>query len=376
MILELYDEFHGGRYDDKTKSRSTIAVSKAVYKATAAKCIPFGVKIYFILLTPEQISPFSFDLVDRALYLICLTYKTVNVKNYERLIEREHDLSLLVSQRLILYDNAIFKNDRPDYVAVENGMLACDYLYVGKATAAENCLKTAILCVLKSDDLGLRLLCKLITYITWYCLVKNNNTSLDNLKVLLENGLESFECDFRSLRGFPLESLGYLYYVYSRYYMTMWDKMRGGGHDHRNYTTERSYRFKAVEKAKQSVKIFQEDHKEKKSAETLRRLILAKCQQAYALLGCGHDFNTSEEVSMGEITEAENMISSMKSDMSEMPLVQNVNYLIALCDVQYRKGNTSKALKTARKCLEKSRIKSYYVVLCRAKFRVEKLSKL
>ncbi|XP_053395632.1 uncharacterized protein LOC128555875 [Mercenaria mercenaria] len=172
-------------------------------------CILCGVKIYFNLSTPEQISPPSYDLVDHALNLMCYKFENVDVKIYERLIERERDLSLRVTQRLCLNDNAIFENDNPNYVAIESGMLACDFLYVGNARAAENRLKKAIFCFLKSDDFGLRLLCNLITYITWYCLVKNNDTSLDKLKKLLENGKKILNAT-SDLKRFPLESLGFL----------------------------------------------------------------------------------------------------------------------------------------------------------------------
>ncbi|XP_053394152.1 uncharacterized protein LOC128555553 [Mercenaria mercenaria] len=375
MTLELHEsEFY---CRDKTESNSIISAAKVADKAMAVKVIPYGVKIYFICSTPEQISPLSFDLVERTLHLMCLSYDTVNVDSLKDLVRKEHALSLLVSKRRSLNDNAIFESDGPGFVALENGMLACDFLYQGKAKPAENCLKWAILGVIKSDDLGLRLFCKLVTYITWYCLLANTNTSLDDLKRLLEDGIDSFECDFMSSADFPLETLGYLYFDYSRYYMTMCYNLPRRGPKQSNNIAEESFRLKAVEKAKQSVKIFKEDHNGKKSAETLRRLVLAKCQQVYALLGCGHDFNTCEEVSNEQVTEAEDIIKSMEEvNMKEIPLVQNVDYLIALCDLQYRKGHTSKALKTVRKCFENSEINEYHVGFYRAKCREEMLSKL
>jgi hypothetical protein len=369
--LKLYEpEGFGADFAMNGPNSDVISASKDVENQNAKKYIPSGIKIYFSLLTTERVAPLEFNLVERVLTLLCKRFIPIDLNKYEVLLKREQTLSLLVSKRETISDNAIFENESPDFVAVKKGINACDCLYLGKAVTAETLLKQAISCIMKTEeDLALRLLCKLVSYITWHCLVKNTPDSFHDLKVLLEEGIDIFETDFKDLIGFPLESLGYLYYDFSRFYMKLWEN------EYKMNPTNK-YRIKAVEKAKQAVNIFREDHINKqKLPETARRLVLAQSQLIYSLLGCGHSFNTYEDITNEELTEAGDIFKSINLDMDTMPFVQIVNYFIALCDLQFRKGNLSKAFHTARKCLKISENKGYRygAVSERAKFRVMKL---
>lgn len=323
------------------------------------ECIPCGIQIFIMCKTPEQIAPYNFDLVDRTLYLICCTYDAVDERKLKEILKMKKVLSDKVNDRNKLINCSVFENDKPEYVATERGMLACDFLYNEDPKSAEKHLKIATDCIPKSHDLGLRLLCKHVTYVTWFCLEVNSEKSLEEMESLLETAIEVFQ-ELKELLGFPTESLGYLYNDFSRYYMKKYDTARKLPQHLRNKDYEHSLRRCAIEKAMLAKDLFEDMHKKENTSSTRTRMILADCQAAFSILGCGETFNVVEgEINETELKDAECIVDCVKQELIDVPLVQKTDFLIACCDLYFRKGQISKALKQAQICLRDSKRKQY-----------------
>ena len=277
--------------------------------------------------TPEQIKLPDFDLCEHLEMLTaCFSIKE-KPDNVQMLVSFEIKMSNKVfSREDVASDEYTF--DQSDQNCVFRSMLACQYMYEKRFKEAEEHLKTACRMVTSRSRFPVRLLCKVISYATWFFLDMNK---LDEMKLLLDAGLEFME-ETQHFLSFPTESIGYQYYDYSRYYLRL------------NETD------KAAEMAQKAVTYFRDE--ERKDDRSPNRLILAISQLALIKLGCGEEFETCDcEITRSTIDEVGDYLNELESIADEQPSVQLTDYLIAHCDWQFRLGNIPYALKSARKCL-------------------------
>ena len=278
--------------------------------------------------TPEQIKVPDFDLCEQLEMLTaCFSVKD-NQDDVQILVNFENKMSNKVfSREDVSSDNYNF--DYSDQNCVFNSMLACQYLYEKRFKKAENHLKTACRMVSSRSRFPVRLLCKVISYATWFFLDMNK---LDEMKLLLDAGLEFME-DTGHFVSFPTESVGYQYYDYARYYLRINEVQQ------------------AAQMAKRSVEYFMSECR--KDEGSPNRLILAVSQFALIKLGCGEEFESSHQIiSEEDVNEAGRYLKEVENIADEQPSVQLTDYLIAQCDWHFRKSNLGKAIKAARQCLK------------------------
>lgn len=312
--------------------------------------------------SPEKISPLSINMHERAMLLLCCKYDaTCDVKKSKKILMHEKNLKRLVNDRGTLNDYSIFPNGDPHYVVIDNGLQACDALYTGNVYFAEKRLKTALLAIRPTDvdGLGLRLMAKLLTYVTWYELFKyNNKQSLVNTKELLDEGREFYET-YKHLKGFPHDAGMYFYYDTSRYHLKQLEAQVGSAGKRDDIKNEKS---KAISMAKAAVKIAEEMHQSGASQyETVTRLVLMKSEYASTVLCCGGDIwlGDSIDVSKDDMEMAETALMDIKKYIKSSPKVQALDYYTAQCDLLYRQGKVKESLKLAKLCYKEA-IKNRY----------------
>lgn len=234
-------------------------------------------------------------------------------------------------------------------VAVQSGLLACDSLFRENLKAAKKDLELAFYSAGKCDvSTQMHIVYELTTYLTWFLLEQN---SLQQMQDLLDEAIEDFN-EAKNKRGFPWHSLGYLYNDYSHLYMAEYDGVRR--QIDKNSDQERYLRDQAVKQAEQGYKIFKKLYLQEQSKEYHTCMVLSASQVVYCLLGCGSEFLVvKDEIADSDVRKAETLLNSLEKsipDLNEVPVVQRADFLIAKCDLYYRKGKVSQALKFAQTC--------------------------
>lgn len=326
------------------------AVEKSLF--FEAKPIACGSTVYLYIThdltnSPEKISPLSIDLDNLTLTLLCCKFeKKMNLSDFSSILNLETELTLLINQRGTLDDNSIFENDKPVYVAMENLLKACDDIYQGNLKMAEIRFKTALKVIKPVDWINCRIFAKFVTSLTWFKEEINTTKSLKEMKILLNEGLEYYN-DNKDVEGFPEEVGAYLYYDFARYYLRKIENMVTGTDNTLDREKTKEKRKWALEFGKRSVNKVDELQDETIKEE----LIIMKCDYASSLLGCGNNFNTDIfQISEEQLCTAERHLNDVKGKISKVPTVQKASYLLASCDLQFRKGYITKALKLARQC--------------------------
>lgn len=314
-----------------------------------SKGLQAGVIIWF--KTPEQIKQPDFDLCDHLLTLTTCFALKESIENVSLLLMFEIDMSNKVFSRVDVSSNE-YSFSQSDQNCVLNSMLACHYLYEKRFEESESHLKIACRMVPKNSRFPVRLLCKIISYATWLLLDMNK---LDQMKSLLDAGLEFME-ETKHFKSFPSESIGYQYYDYSRYYL------------------RKQQALEAAQMAKRSVDYF---IAERRTDGSPNRLILAVSQFAQIKLGCGENFETyDQKITLTDIEEAETCLKQINHIASGQPSVQLTDYLLAVCDLNFRKGNIIVALENAKTCLTIAEEKHLEDEIAWSKARIEKLKTL
>ena len=313
-------------------------------------CLKYGGIIWF--KTPEQIKQPDFDLCERLEMLTACFTITEQNDNVQMLVNFEIEMSNKVFCREDVTSNEYSFNNS-DQNCVFNSMLACQYLYEKRFKETERHLKTACRMVSCRSRFPIRLLCKVISYVTWMLL---DMDKLDEMKSLLDAGLEFME-ETRHCKSFPTESIGYQFYDYARYYL------------------KKQQVQEAAQMAKRSVEYFTEE--KRSDVGSPNRLILAVSQFALIKLGCGEEFETcDQQVSQEDINEAEEFLAKVHQIADDQPSVQLTDYLLALSDLYFRKGNLTKALETTKKCLTIAQEKNLEDEIHWSRKRIEKLCDL
>ncbi|WAR17051.1 hypothetical protein MAR_031645 [Mya arenaria] len=285
----------------------------------------------------ECLAPESFDLAQRV--KIDTSWDLYQVENDQTVtmsLSKLKELRMRVNQRFNCEDLAIFENDDPIFLAFYCRLYACDCLYDGKRDEAELRLKTALRCAEKHAYLSIHFFPKLLTIITWLFLEQNKlDTMIETLDVSKE-----FANDHTQLSGFPVEVQPYLYYDSSRCNRALYEQMVKAG----NQVSVAAYRHKAIQNGRVAWNLISCVYLHSKNDEHLDRYVLIGCEFAVTLLGCGGEFECKIQTVDGDhLQEAEVVLSKLHSHISDVPLVQQLVYNQAMCDLNYRKQNVSEA---------------------------------
>ena len=285
-----------------------------------------GLVIWF--KTPEQIKEPDFDLCEHLETLTTCFAVAETSDNVDLLLKFEVKMSNKVFSRDDVASDE-YTYDQSDQICVFDSMLACQYLYEKRFNEAEEHLKTACRMIPKRSRFPVRLLCKVISYVTWLFL---DMDKLDEMKLMLDAGLEFME-ETKHFKSFPSESIGYQYYDYARYYLRK----------HQDQD--------AAQMAKRAVEYFMQENRDEDGSPN--RQILAVSQFAMIKLGCGEEFDTYDQtINDGDIVEVEKFLGQLGAVANDQPSVQLTDYLLAVCDLNYRKGNIEKAIEAAQRCLK------------------------
>lgn len=107
------------------------------------------VMIFIHLKTPEQFSPYSFDLIQFVVGIAGYRFDEFSAYENKDLLEHEKQLKVLLNLRKDIPCDESFNNDRPEFLAMEQGLKAVEYLHSGKFDDVELKLKIALKCVPK-----------------------------------------------------------------------------------------------------------------------------------------------------------------------------------------------------------------------------------
>lgn len=218
------------------------------------------------------------------------------------------------------------------------------------------------------------------TYVIWYFILQQNKESRIIVENLIEEGLE-FCDENHSCDGFPKETAGFLYYELSRCHIQKYDEIRKS--EDRNKQKEINLRLMSIQYATTAVRIMEETHSVDNTPESLVRRSYIQCELAFAILGCGNNFdvaNETFEVSSEDITEAGDLLELVKTAVVDTGLLmkhamKHNLYLISVCDLYFRQGNYLDSLKTADQCLKAAERKEDAWAIKRAQKRFDFLSK-
>lgn len=386
FILKEFIESYGIRLDILTSTFQELSNLEPWENnscdSSSAKLVPSGSTIFIwftkdLTKTPEKISPSSIDLKDRTIIYLGQVFGKENDQNaFSEILRQERELTRLINQRGTLEDYSIFENDKPVYVAMENSLKACDELYQGNLERAEQRLKTALRAIKPVDCINCRSLAKFLTYLTWFKLKRNTDESLEEMKDLLKEGLEYYD-DNKHEERFPTEVGAYLYYDFARYYLQGIENMVSNSVQTQTFKhdTALEKRKLALKMGETSVHIAEQIHKDSLPKEQkehykkdVTRLILMKSEFASALLGCGDTFHPKTfVVSSEDINKAEKHIADILSEVRNAPTVQYASYLLACCDLQFRKGNFVKALAYPKQCNDLDENRNEFMAKCAEK---------
>ena len=161
----------------------------------------------------------------------------------------------------------------------------------------------------------------------------------------------------KHFKSFPSESIGYQFYDYARYYL-------------RNHQDQ-----DAAQMAKLSVEYFMQENRDDDGSPN--RQILAVSQFAMIKLGCGEEFDTYDQaINNDDIVKVEEYLGQLGAVANDQPSVQLTDYLLAVCDLNYRKGNIEKAIEAAQRCLKIAGEKGIEDEILWARNRLKILSRL
>lgn len=355
VLDEIRDEFDMDLEFLESENRTETQIDRKKSYLTDQQIIESCVMIFLHYKTPEQVSPYSFDLVQYVLRLAGIRFDEFLMDSNFDILEYEKELKRLVNKRKTLECYPVFENDTPEYQALEQGLKAVECLHSENFVEVEIKLKTAIKCIPKCQNVGIRMFSKNYTYVMWYYILQNNDEARGNLKKLIEEGFEFYD-DNLTCKGFPKETGGYLYYEFSRYYLQQYDTLRG--QSVRDMSEELKTRSLAIEKARSAVRIMEEVHTVENTPHSLARQSYIKCELAFALLGCGNNFDVTGErfhISEEDLYEADHLLGCVTRDavktsiLVEHAVKYNI-YLTALCDLYFRKGYYKRAFDVAGKC--------------------------
>lgn len=338
------------------KRNMTVSTGDDVIKAWSWPLIECSSTIYFILKTPEAIAPYSFDLFEYVIRLFGMRYEEFSEDIYRDIIGQEKELKRLVNLRKALHSYPVFENDKPEYKALEEGLKATECLIAGQFKDVEKKLKIAMKCIPNCSGVALRLFPKNFTYTLWYYGLLNNAESRVQQETLIREGLDFYNQHVQS-RGFPTEVGGYMHYEYSRLYIQRYDEERKL--PRRNLSREMQYQELAIKEARMAVHIMTQVHNNASTALSLVRKSFVEAELAFALLRCGNDFNVGQPETLlpkADIEEAETLLKNVTKAVVRNGLlaehaVKYCIYLVSLCDLYFRKGDTKKALSVAEDCL-------------------------
>lgn len=332
--------------------------------------IESGIKI-FLIKTPEQISPYNFDLVQFVIGIAGLKFQ--KYKGNHELLAHAQMLRKLLNFRSSI-DTA---SDRPEYTLVENGFKAADCLIAGKFKMSEEKLKIAMKCVPKCEKVALRFFPKCFAYVAWLYVLRNDKESRRQLEGLLQEGVEFCE-EYEEYDGFPRESKGYVYYQLSRYYIQQYEVFLND----QRFEDAKEARVKAVENIRLSLQVMKNVDEVSQTPASLIRKLLVQCELAFTLLGCGNSFGVAKEVhslpTSWEIQEADCLLEHVrkfavlvKDELFKEHSIQFNIYLISLCDLFFRQKNYKVALSVAEKCFSEASKKRDIWGTSRSKRRIE-----
>lgn len=386
FILKEFIESYGIRLDILTSTFQELSNFEPWKNdscgSMSTTLVPSGSTIFIwftkdLTKTPEKISPSSINLKDRTIIYLGQVFGKENDQNvFSEILKQERELTRLINQRGTLEDYSIFENDKPDYVAMENSLKACDELYQGNLEMAEKRLKIALRAIKPVDCINCRRLAKFVTYLTWFKLEKNTVESLEEMKDLLKEGIEYYD-DNKHEERFPTEVGAYLYYDSARYYLKEIENMVSNSVETQtfNHDTALEKRDRALKMGEKSVHIVEQipkdllpEEQKEHNKKDVTRLILMKSDFASALLGCGETFHPKTfVVSSEDINKAEKHIADICSEVHNAPTVQYASYLLACCDLQFRKGNFVKALAYAKECNDLDENRNEFMAKCAEK---------
>lgn len=341
----------------------------------STKKIECSVTIFFRLKTPEEISPYSFDLVDYTITLTGIRYDDFSGESQNYVLDQEKEMKRLINLRETLECYPVFENDNPDYKALEQGLKAVDCMINGEFDNVETMLKVAMKCIPNCLKIGLRLFAKNYNYVMWYLTLMNEKHCWKEQEKLIQEGIEFYE-DSKGCIGFPKEVGGYIYYEYSRFFIQSCDALQN--HLKNDISELNQKQVLAIEKARKAVQIMEEVHSEAQTPLSLVRQSFIQCELAFALLRCGNEFGVRLEKavpSVTDINEAEALLANVtesvvKNGLLKQHAVKYDIYLVALCDLYFRKGEFHKAFETAETCLAFAKYKREKWGERRAKVRV------
>ena len=333
-----------------------------------------------MFMTPEKVAPFNFDLKSKVIELTCFKLSSFDTRQYSTLLEKETKIREYVNKR-VKHDDFDHNCDDPIFTAFYSRLQACDCLYQGNTEQAEFHLKTTVRCILRSHEhaLNLRIISKLFTVVTWYCI----DMKLEGAEDLFTRALE-FCQENHDMEGFPGEVISYIYYDFGRYYDMLYTKRKD---ENVSRSKLRDIRLKGLAHGEQAVKTLKKligvenaaDVKADEISSTNREwLVLMVSDYVRGLMGCGAEFDCKDIglVTKRETEKADCLLKEIKGLVPHVPLVQQMSYQEALCDLHYLKEEYDKALNIAQECLAMANgTELYDKARLRAAKRVESISK-
>lgn len=315
-------------------------------------------KLWVKTRTVQCISKGDFNLHDRLISLISCIRETVSQRPGMFWTENTYMLRLsqFVNSRNDLEPSGCNTVDHKCYL---HALLGCDFLFSEKFALAEYQLKVAIT-MIEATSSPYRLLCKIITYSTWLLLKQKQLTEMKN--ILLHGFSFMFKFGDHDVRIH--DSIGYLYFDLSRYYIAL------GRHQ------------KALRMAHKSLEYFESF--ERGGGHSLEDKALAWSLIVRLSLNCGEYFERIHQKPI-DLPKASLYIEMLENNFEHLPTVQKLVYYMVKTDFFFRHGNITEAIKRAhisvdiahkyilREELFKSVIRLHYLEQYKMKVTLQKL---
>ncbi|XP_071148356.1 uncharacterized protein [Mytilus edulis] len=286
-----------------------------------------GMKLWIKTRTVQCISRGDFDLPDHLINLIFCIKETVSQRPGMFWTENTYMLRLsqFVNSRNDLEPSGCVTADHKCYL---HAILGCDFLFSEKYDLAEHQLKKATTMIAATSS-PYRLLCKMITYITWLLFKQKKLIQMRNV---LYHGF-NFMLRFKEHDVRIHDSIGYIYFDLSRYLIA---------------TRKPQKALRMAYKSLEYFESFQRDGRTSLEKQALAWSLIARLS-----LNCGEFFERIHQEPI-DLSKASLYIIMLERNLDNLPTVQQVCYYMVKTDFFYRQGYITEAIKSARISVEMS----------------------
>lgn len=333
--------------------------------------VPMGCRIYLDCV-PTTIDGLN-NLLDLASVMAKQVFIDCRMDGFQSIRDKEKMLKEMVYDGNSFGISQCFQTDNPVSMAIEHGLKAFHSILNGLRKDAELYLLTAFRCTTRCPDLMLWLFCKNICYLVWFLSTFEVHRSRCRSNDDIIKDVAMFYDNNRTKAGFPRELDVNLPLALSQLCQNEFICMR---HCESQAQTSFSWkqRKKAIELLKCATNFAERQHEDRPSAWCLVRRLQVKCQLAYCLLGCSHEYKTVnfEGIPEKDIQKARMLLDDVEKQQSNLLAIPRVSYLIAKSDLYYRQDMHDEALKVLEKCKDLATAKrlrsSTYMTHSRMKF--------